>query len=58
MKEEFEVNSFMIMKFDIREDSLLQNQVTMSLENCRLRIAKLRKDYPEDEYWIVAVLDE
>lgn len=58
MNEDFEVNRFMVMKFDTREDSLLQYTVSMSLDNCRLRVAKLRKDYPDDEYSIVAVLDE
>lgn len=58
MKDEFLVNRYMIMTFNRDADSLVQFSVSMSLENCRKCIKSLREKYPNEEFSIVAVLDE
>lgn len=58
MKEEFEVNSYMVMKFEDDQDSLVQYTYAMSLKNCRCFITKMRLSHPDWEFSIVAILDE
>ena len=58
MKEEFEVNRYMVMKFDYSLDSLVQYSVSLGLENARKFLKNIRETFPEDEFSLVAVLDE
>jgi hypothetical protein len=58
MKDELLVNRYMIMTFDQGADSLVQFSVSLSLESCRILIKSLREKYPNEEFSIVAVLDE
>lgn len=58
MKDELLVNRYMVMTFNRDADSLVQYSCSMSLENCRMFIKSLREKYPNEEFSIVAVLDE
>lgn len=58
MKEQFEVNRYMVMKFDYSLDSLVQHSVSLGLENARRFLKKTRETFPQDEFSLVAVLDE
>lgn len=58
MKDELLVNRYMVMTFNRDADSLVQFSVALSLESCRILIKSLRERYPNEEFSIVAVLDE
>ncbi len=58
MAEDFQVNRYMVMKFDYSLDSLVQHSVSLGLENARRFLKKIRETFPQDEFSLVAVLDE
>lgn len=58
IQEKFEVNRYMVMKFEDDQDSLVQYSQSMSLGNCRKYISKMRVSFPNWDFSIVAVLDE
>ena len=58
MKDQFEVNRFLVMQFDRELDSLVQVSNAMNLENCRMWLAHNREAEPDCEFSLVAVLDE
>lgn len=58
MKEEFEVNRYMVMKFDYPLDSSVQHSVPLDLRDARMFLKYTRKSFPQDEFSIVAILDE
>lgn len=58
MKEEFEVNRYMVMKFDYSLDSLIQHSVSLGLEDARRVLKKTRESFPNQHFSLIAVLDE
>lgn len=58
MKQEFEVNRYMVMKFDYSLDSLVQYSVSLHLENARKFLKNTRATFPQEEFSLVVVLDE
>lgn len=58
MKEEFEVSRYIVMKFDYSLDSLVQHSVSLGLRDARRFLNYTRKSFPQNEFSIVAILDE
>lgn len=58
MEKQFEVNRYMVMKFEPDVDSLVQYSHSLDLDDCRSFIKRMRESFPSWEFSIVAVLDE
>lgn len=58
MEDQFEVNRYMVMKFEPEVDSLVQYSHSLDLSDCRSFVKRMRERFPEQEFSIIAVLDE